>query len=230
MTGIQKGKTKSWTTWFASDHHFGHANVIDFCNRPFSTIQEMDQSLIDNHNRLVKPEDLVIFVGDVFMYCTPDRMKEVVSQLNGERKILVIGNHDKDPRAMMNLGFDFVVSEMSMKIADETVLFSHYPFRMGSILYQWVKFKSRVFKLLNKIGIKVRRISPERYHNKRPVDRGQFLIHGHTHNSNKINGRAIHVGVDAWNYKPVNIQQISNLISQVKKHGPKYHNVRRNED
>ena len=202
---------KHWTTWFWSDQHFGHDNVIGFCNRPFKDKEEMKEALIANHNKLVKPEDLVIYVGDTFFYHSPEEMKEVLSRLNG-RKILVRGNHDQKARQMMNVGFEICVETMEMFIAGERVLFSHYPFRMDEKLMRWLKIKKKIHKALG-----LRPIYFEKYHDRRPKDGGQFLIHGHTHDTRKLKGRMIHVGVDAWGYKPVNIQEISNIITEVKK-------------
>lgn len=222
MTGTPKEKTKHFTTWFTSDTHYGHESVIKFCDRPFSSVEEMDNAMIDNWNKRVKPEDLCIFVGDVFMHCKADRMREILSRLNGDRKILVFGNHDRERHRMMGMGFSLVVDEMTMTIAGERVLLSHYPFRMKKSLYTWIKIKSKIFKLIRWLGFDIRNIYFEKYHDRRPVDRGQFLIHGHTHDKFKVNGRAIHVGVDAWKYKPVNIQEISKLITDIKKNGPRY--------
>jgi calcineurin-like phosphoesterase family protein len=197
--------------------HYGHESVIKFCDRPFSSVEDMNESMIRNWNKLVKPEDLCIFVGDVFMHTKPAKMREILSRLNGNRKILVFGNHDRERHRMMNLGFTFVVEEMILEIAGERVLFSHYPFKMSKWLFRWVRFKSKVMKALKWLGVDIRPINFEKYHDRRPDNNGQFLIHGHTHSEHKVNGRAIHVGVDAWKYKPVNIQQISNLITEIKK-------------
>lgn len=202
---------KHWTTWFWSDQHFGHKNVIGFCDRPFHDEFYMKEKLIQYHNRLVKPEDLVIWVGDTFFYHSPDEMKETLARFNG-RKILVRGNHDQKPRAMMNAGFELCVEEMTMVIGGERVLISHYPYRMKPSTMRYVKLKKRIHKALG-----LRPIYIEKYHTRRPVDRGSFLIHGHTHDKEKVRGRMIHVGVDAWDYRPVNIQKIANIINEVKK-------------
>lgn len=203
---------KHWTTWFISDTHFGHKNVIDFCNRPFKDEIQMKDAIIDNINKLVKKEDLLIWLGDCFFYHSVDQMKETLDRINCNRNILVKGNHDKDHRHMMNAGFEICVEQMVMKIAGEYVLLSHYPYRMDWKLMAYLKIKKKVQKLLGLEQVKL-----EKYHSRRPVDRGQFLIHGHTHDKEKVNKRAIHVGVDAWKFKPVNIQEISNLIAEIKK-------------
>lgn len=224
---------KQWTTWFSSDQHYGHESVIGFCNRPFNNAEEMNQALIDNWNTLVKPEDLCIFVGDVFMYCNAEKMRDILSKLNGNRKILVIGNHDRDRRNLMNVGFSLVVEQMVLEIAEEKVLLSHYPFRMKPWLSFWVKTKARIKNIFRWFGIETKPIFFEKYHNRRPKDEGQFLICGHTHTKYKSNGRMIDVGVDSRKYKPVNIQVISNEISEIKRKGPvwrKYNSYKLKED
>lgn len=204
--------TTNWTTWFISDMHFGHDNVIDFCDRPFKDSAEMKEVIIDNWNKVVSPEDLCIFVGDVFFYHSKQDMADTMSRMNG-RKILIRGNHDHKPRQMMNAGFEICVDEMVMTIAGEKVLISHYPFAMPELRYKYLVKKNRFIRWLTGRN---RQIWPYKYHDKRPVNRGQFLIHGHTHDKEKIRGRAIHVGVDAWDFKPVNIHEISNIIARIK--------------
>lgn len=220
---------KHSTTWFTSDIHFGHANCIDYCTRPFKNVDEYKEKFIEDWNKLVRPFDRVIFVGDIFFYHSKDQMKETLARMNGS-KVLVKGNHDFKSAIMQGVGFDICVDELVMTIADEKVTISHYPFRMKEWLFQWIKFKAEVIKLTRWLGIGTRPIFLEKYHNRRPVDRGQFLIHGHTHSKHKVNGRALHVGVDAWNFKPVNIQQISNMIAEIKQNGPVYQNYESNED
>ncbi|MFH1797956.1 MAG: hypothetical protein ABH844_01235 [Candidatus Omnitrophota bacterium] len=50
--------------WWISDYHFSHANIIRYSNRPFETVEEMNEVIIRKHNERVKPEDTVFFLGD----------------------------------------------------------------------------------------------------------------------------------------------------------------------
>jgi calcineurin-like phosphoesterase family protein len=50
--------------YFTSDHHFWHANIIRYCNRPFATIEEMNESMIMAWNEVVSPNDDVYYLGD----------------------------------------------------------------------------------------------------------------------------------------------------------------------
>jgi calcineurin-like phosphoesterase family protein len=79
--------------WFTSDCHFDHENIIKYCNRPFSSINDMNDSLIENWNERVDPDDMVFHIGD-FAFKKPSKsIKKLLNQLNGNI-ILIRGNHD----------------------------------------------------------------------------------------------------------------------------------------
>lgn len=80
------------TTWFTADHHFGHVNAITYCDRPFSSILEMDYVLIKRWNELIKPDDKVYHLGD-FTLGNFDQYTHYRDQLNGNISIIQ-GNHD----------------------------------------------------------------------------------------------------------------------------------------
>ncbi len=78
--------------FFTSDSHFGHKKIIDFekDNRPFNSIEEHDEELIDRWNSKVNKRDTVWHLGD---FCFSEKALEIAGRLNGIRK-LVLGNHD----------------------------------------------------------------------------------------------------------------------------------------
>ena len=78
------------TVFVTSDTHFGHANIIKYCNRPFDSVEEMDEALVQNWNSVVKAGDKVYHLGDVTM---TSKALDIMSRLNG-RKVLIRGNHD----------------------------------------------------------------------------------------------------------------------------------------
>jgi calcineurin-like phosphoesterase family protein len=80
--------------FFTSDTHFGHTNVIKYCNRPFQDVREMDKALIENWNSKVAPDDIVYHLGD-FAFYSVDNIFEILKQLNGYI-FFVPGNHDKN--------------------------------------------------------------------------------------------------------------------------------------
>lgn len=81
-------------TWFISDTHWGHANIIRYSHRPFTDVEEMNEKMAQEWNKLVKPGDTVYHQGDVaFMPFT--KLQNYLWRLNGTIK-LVLGNHDKE--------------------------------------------------------------------------------------------------------------------------------------
>ena len=80
-------------TWFTSDLHLGHRNVIDHCSRPFADVREMDEALLDGWNSRVQPGDDVWVVGD-FALGSAETVAHYLRRLRG-RKHLVHGNHDR---------------------------------------------------------------------------------------------------------------------------------------
>lgn len=95
-------------TWFTSDTHFGHRNIIRFDETPFSTIEEYDETLIARWNAVVKENDIVYHLGDFAMTGNKDRLKGYFNRLNG-RKRIVLGNHDHGDMAFYyKMGFEKV--------------------------------------------------------------------------------------------------------------------------
>jgi calcineurin-like phosphoesterase family protein len=78
--------------FFSGCTHFHHENIIKLANRPFSSVEEMDETLIDNWNKTVGKKDLVYHLGDfAFRNNTNDR--DIFKRLNGTI-VLMQGNHD----------------------------------------------------------------------------------------------------------------------------------------
>ena len=106
------------------DTHFYHKNIIDYCGRPFSSVEEMNKTLIKNWNSVVKRDDKVIVVGD-FALCGKDKIIEISQQLNG-KKTLILGNHDRASiKAYYDAGFEFV-SKYPI-VLDDWYIISHHP-------------------------------------------------------------------------------------------------------
>jgi calcineurin-like phosphoesterase family protein len=80
------------TIYFTGCTHFGHANIIRLANRPFNSVEEMDETLIERWNNTVKKSDTVYHLGD-FSYKGSARPTDYLNRLNGS-KILIQGNHD----------------------------------------------------------------------------------------------------------------------------------------
>lgn len=79
--------------FFTSDLHLGHENCIRLCNRPFSSIEEMDETLIENWNHKVTGKDTVYILGDL-IYRSQKPPEEYLRRRRG-KKHLILGNHDR---------------------------------------------------------------------------------------------------------------------------------------
>ena len=110
--------------WIISDNHFNHKNIIKYCNRPFSTVEEMNETMIENWNKVVRDEDEVFCLGD-FALCGKDKIIEIGHQLRG-RKRLIEGNHDgASLQTYYDAGFE-MVSKYPI-ILNEFFILSHIP-------------------------------------------------------------------------------------------------------
>lgn len=160
--------------WLTSDHHFGHENIIKYCNRPFKTVEEMDDALITNWNLTIQPGDVIYCLGD---FCFGDPT-QYLNRLAGQ-KCLITGNHDW-PRMHKCSGWAWVKNYYELKVGDSTIILNHYPLR------SWNKA----------------------FH-------GSYHGFGHVHGRLPPLGRSRDVGVDCWNYKPVNAKEfIASLKDQ----------------
>jgi calcineurin-like phosphoesterase family protein len=112
--------------FYISDTHFGHKNAIKYDQRPFFTVSEMDNAMIENWNRVVSPEDTVYHLGD-FCFGKKDEWLRIVKQLNG-KKILIVGNHDRE-RMNKEIAGSFYAVRDYKEVFDNgcMVILCHYP-------------------------------------------------------------------------------------------------------
>lgn len=111
-----------------SDIHFGHNNIIKYSNRPFATVDHMNESLMNNYKAVVGDDDIVIWGGDI-AFMPADRTNAIVGSLPGY-KVLIVGNHDFQRRSdnMCEFTcFDEVHICMSLHTDDLDILVTHYP-------------------------------------------------------------------------------------------------------
>lgn len=120
--------------WAISDHHLFHTNMLKFTRedgsrcRPFNSLEEQHEIMIERHNAVVKDQDYVYFGGDVtFQYHAG--FNEVMSRLKG-RKRLCIGNHDKIWNPNLMKWFEKAFLWHGFKEFNFTL--SHMPLKEGS--------------------------------------------------------------------------------------------------
>lgn len=112
--------------FFTSDTHFGHQNILQYSNRPFANLEEMDSTLIANWNSVVQPGDTVYHLGD-FCFGETSRAKKVIDQLNGD-VVLIRGNHDRTLLKRGEYLFKEVHDQLALQVGNQRVLLNHYPF------------------------------------------------------------------------------------------------------
>ena len=110
--------------FYIGDTHFGHANVIKYDERPFASVEEMDEAIIANWNSRVTNSDLVYILGDLSWH-GDEKTIEILERLNGS-KILIRGNHD-ELSASVKKQFAKVCDYLEVKDNGTKVILSHYP-------------------------------------------------------------------------------------------------------
>lgn len=118
--------------FFTSDEHYGHNNIIKFCNRPFASMEEMVEGLIERHNKKVPRYARVIHAGDMFWRTFGvENAIRVVRRLNGQQ-LYVPGNHEELMDSSGELRSQFVsvreIMEIKYQKLPKIVAF-HYPMR-----------------------------------------------------------------------------------------------------
>lgn len=111
-------------TFIIADTHFNHSNIIKYCNRPFTNVEDMDNQLIKNWNNVVNKNDIVYHLGD-FALGNIEKIAEYKSKLNG-KIFLIMGNHDiYNIKKYYEAGFDKVYDKPI--IYNDFFILSHKP-------------------------------------------------------------------------------------------------------
>jgi calcineurin-like phosphoesterase family protein len=186
--------------FFISDAHFGHANVIKYDNRPFSDVEEMNHTLIENWNELVGVNDTVIYMGDFCFDRSGGLAKSIADQLNGKIHF-VLGNHDNEKDIRKLNRFESVSDYINLSVLDtdnprkkQGIMIMHYP------ILSWDK-----------------------------AHHGDFMLHGHCHGSLVNNPeyswyykrKVIDVGCNMTNYRPISYSEVKEIMS--KKENSEHH-------
>lgn len=115
--------------FFTSDTHFFHKNIIEFCNRPYGSVEHMNEELITNWNSIVKKSDHLWFLGD-FSFGKVPETESVLKRLNGI-KHLITGNHDRKGRCEKLKWSKYFVEQhdyLRTSINGQKVVLCHFPF------------------------------------------------------------------------------------------------------
>lgn len=162
-----------------ADHHFFHKNIIDYTRKNFSNVIEMNEYIIASHNKVVKKEDIVIFLGD---FCfKKDFIKDILNQMNGY-KYLIIGNHDLENIIKLYpiFGFEAV---FSTPIKIKNAYLSHEPLLKN-----------------DNDNLQVQMITKEFLNTPKAIN-----YHGHIHDDIFISEKHKNVSCESLNYEPLMI-------------------------
>lgn len=167
--------------FYTSDLHFGHKNIIKYEDRPFSSVEEMDEFLVDRWNKKVSVGDEVYILGD-FGFIKGKRANELLDRLNG-RKYLIRGNHDSsflNDKLFDKAKFEWIKDYCHINDDGKIVCLFHYPIAV------WDRQHHGSIHLYGHV-----------HSNK---DNHHPLLH-------RLNN-AYNVGCDVWNLEPVTLKEI----------------------
>lgn len=158
------------TVFFTADTHFSHARIIELCKRPFSSVEEMDETMVTRWNERVKPEDTVYHLGD-FTLKGADVAEKFTSRLNGTIH-LIWGNHDRQVVRGMSR-WDTSNPYMEIWAKPRNLTLCHYAMRVWNGSHH-----------------------------------GALMLYGHSHGTLSGNSQSLDVGMDAWDFRPVTLDEI----------------------
>jgi len=175
--------------YFTSDQHYGHENIIKFCNRPFKNSWEFIEHSVKTHNEIVPKGARVFHNGDLFWRTLGLKAAlDIINALNGQH-YFIWGNHDELIEKNKVLRDQFVwcrdIAQVYHPKLDKPLVLCHYA------MYVW-----------------------------RNSHRGAYHLYGHTHgNLPEQNNLSFDCGVDAWDYKPVSIEEVIEKMERKKAKG-----------
>lgn len=183
--------------YLTSDTHWWHKNIISYCDRPFSSVEEMNQKLIENWNSKISPSDIIYHLGDI-AFCGTGKLTDILSQLNGKIKHIP-GNHDDKKILNICSKFHEIIIESNFSIEYNYLkIYMSHDYRkhyVGENIYHFHGHEHGT-DLKNSYNITM----DEMKHNFK-----EFKWFG-------VKNNAIEVGVDLWDYSPVHIDIVLNKL------------------
>lgn len=127
-----------------SDPHFGSEKIIVHGKRPFANVKEMNNTLIQNYNGVVRKCDTCYWLGDIMYGATKEKVANILNRMHG-RKFLIMGNHDRNhsEKWWLDSGFDKVYS-LPIYDAENYILLSHEPLEEFGNMYPIVNYHGHI--------------------------------------------------------------------------------------
>ena len=190
--------------FFTSDLHLGHENAIQFTNRPFANINEMNAMLIHNINDMVDEKDELWILGDFAYRTDREEVRRLRNLIKCRHVHLVKGNHDKDYSG--DHLFQSIQDYKELKTDYGKFVLFHYPIQEWNTgHYGTVHLHGHIHSTgeYNVSNLK-----------KKYIDR---LPEGHTPPNPELPLRIYDVGVDANDYHPISLDQIAEKMNLIQR-------------
>ena len=197
------------TIWFTSDNHFGHANIIKYCNRPFSGIADMDARMVDEWNNAIKDDDIVYHLGD-FTFGDEHKARSYFRQLNGH--IFVLGNawhHDARWLTVVNqIGTSGKQAKTGLAPFYSA---SHHQVRILAALHvlEFPEYGKDGYSQALVLCHYPLAVWDRKHY-------GAWHLFGHSHGQHQNGGLSFDVGVDCNNFRPISLDGV---VRQMKAYG-----------
>ena len=177
--------------WYSADPHFGHKNIIKYSDRPFASVEEMDETILRNYVEAFKPGDQFFCLGD-WAFKGGQRALDRILE-TGVVATLILGNHDtseadiaRGKTPSFGSGWSEVRHYKEVRHVDQNgggddlVVCAHYGMRVWNGSH-----------------------------------RGSYMLYGHTHGTLPPIARSIDVGVDVWGFRPVTLDMIKTRLASL---------------
>lgn len=188
--------------WFSSDLHISHKNICKATStwseggqRDFSSVEEMNEVIINNINNCVKANDIFFLLGDL-TFGHPYNLYDLRSKIDCKNIYVILGNHDRDLRKNKAIKsetkgliypqslFTEVVNHKEIYVDKQCIIMNHFAFRVWD----------------------------QSHH-------GSWNLYGHSHGSLPPIGKQLDVGIDnAFNifgeYRPFSFNEIKEIMDQ----------------
>lgn len=177
--------------YFSADLHLNHRNIINYCDRPFSSVQEMNETLLNNINSLIQTNDTFWILGDFAFYKKPKELEYYRNQILCKNVNLICGSHDphlsNKPHPILFELFQEVANLYTLKLQhkgkNKMIILCHYAMRTWN--------KSHF---------------------------GSYSLFGHSHGRlpDDISSLSFDCGVDCHNFVPLSLDDVINIMSKKK--------------
>lgn len=178
-------------TYFSSDFHLGHSNIIKYDKRPFKNVEEMDHTIISNVTKQLEKGDILYYLGDFAMTRSQNQMEGYMKALAYTEATLffIKGNHDKQDTIKLYKQYGTYLGEQkkiristleSFGPTEQEIVINHYAMRV------WDK-----------------------------SHRGVWHLYGHSHHTLKDlpDSKSFDVGINGWDYKLITFDEIAKKMA-----------------